>query len=141
MERLKAENARLTAELAVRTDERDHYAAAASRLDAALAETAAQLTDAVKRVEEAESEATRERQTAVGLFDVIAEIAGLVGIERGEPEICRKVVTAVKKLQSRETAVSSGSVAAPGSTRSSQEDFWQQMKDSHRAPVADEVKS
>lgn len=40
----------------------------------------------------------KEHQTAVDLFDVVAEIAQLMGIERSEPEICRKTVTAVREL-------------------------------------------
>lgn len=40
---LRAEVARLTAELEVRTDERDHYAAACSRIDQALAKAREEL--------------------------------------------------------------------------------------------------
>ena len=45
-----------------------------------------------------EAQLAKEHQTAVDLFDVIAEIAQLVGIARSEPELCRKVVTAVRRL-------------------------------------------
>jgi hypothetical protein len=44
----------------------------------------------------------KEHQTAVDLFNVVAEIAALMGIERSEPEICREVVMAVKKMKRRE---------------------------------------
>ena len=44
-------------------------------------------------------DAEREHQTAVDLFDVIAEIAQLVGLQRSEPEICRKKVAAVERLK------------------------------------------
>lgn len=47
---------------------------------------------------EVKAQLAKEHQTAVDLFDVIAEIAGLVGLERSEPELCRKVVTAVREL-------------------------------------------
>lgn len=61
----------------------------------------------------------KERQTAVDLFDVVAEIAALVGIERSESEICRKTVTAVRELvevRSREDCPKCGeeNVLLPG---------------------------
>lgn len=60
-----------------------------------------------------------EHQTAIDLFDVVAEIAALVGIERSEPEICRKTVTAVRELvevRSREDCPKCGeeNVLLPG---------------------------
>lgn len=45
-----------------------------------------------------QTELAKEHQTAVDLFDVVAKIAALVGLERAEPEICHKTVTAVRQL-------------------------------------------
>lgn len=91
IKRLMAENKELEANLS------DALATSKASLDLA-SRLMSKKQEQVAEIARLQMDLKKEHQTACDLFVVIAEIAQLVGIERSEPEICRKTVAAVKRL-------------------------------------------